>query len=134
MNLIKKAEKNVVNIAKELSDSIEIFKSLSGMGNMIKNEERRNKYFNGLSKMRMAIYEQYIEAISDCFIFAGVGGEEAQKFSRELFEKRFNPDNRISVMNFLEKWGHTPRSWKVNDEKTLRDEAMQLVEEYEEDK
>jgi len=133
MNFIKKAEKNVVNTAKELSDSIEIFKALSGMGNMIKNEEGKNKYFDGLSKMRTAIYEQYIEAISNCFIFAGVGGKEAQKFSRELFKKRFNPNDRIVVMNFLEKWGHVPRSWKIVDEKILRDEAMQLIEEYEEE-
>lgn len=43
MNLIKKTEKNVINTAKELSDSIEILRVLSRMGNMIKNEERRHR-------------------------------------------------------------------------------------------
>jgi len=56
----------------------------------------------------------------------GVGGDEAAKYSRELFEKVFSGE--YQVMNFLDKWGHVPSSYKTADREAFQAECDKAIE------
>lgn len=127
MTFIKKAEKNVINISKELSDILEILDGLSRIGNRyLQIEEDKKIYFEGLKNMRYAIYKKFVQSIAQCFYMVGVGGEEAKQYSREQAREIFN--GKYSVMQYLDKYGMIPGAWKGDDEKQFKKELKEAIE------
>ena len=129
MNLIKQAEKNVVKIAKDLSDMIQVIDSFATFGNRFfrQNSLEQTQFFEGLSMMRKATYYRYIETIAQCFMFAGVGGEDVKAYSVEKFKERFGED-RYVVMDLLDKYGGIPGHYKTADEEEFRKQAKEAID------
>ena len=121
MDYVKQVEKNVVNIARKFDDMLEITQALSKFGNVACNEHvGKDKFFKGLALMQDALYQEQSNALAKCFLFAGIGGEEAAKYSREECEKTFG-DHAHSVMHFLAEWGNRPAAYKDTTDKEIRD-------------
>lgn len=127
---IKEAEQNVLNDSKYCQDVLHIIEALRNFAyNYMDGRGDRPNYekaMEGLNMFRDAVYHRFVENISKCFIFTGVGGEEALKFSRERFEEQFG-DDRFCVMHFLTKGGYLPSSWKTQDEKDFREQAKNKI-------
>ena len=129
MDYVKKAEKNVVKVAKELEEFMRVLDCLAHAGNkMFQREEEKTEYFAGLVKMRNATYKRYCEAISDCFTLAGVGGEDVQKYAKEKFIEHFNPAKNHSIMNFLDEYGNIPSWYKSDVAEEFRKQAEKIRE------
>ena len=128
MDFVKEAEKNCVRIAKHMSDVLEVVKALENFGNRAFNEFDREEYFDGISKIRRAVYSKFVRSISDCFLFIGVGGEDALEYSREEFKKHFGEEDRYSIMQFLEQYGHVLHSYPVADDEEFRKQAKERLE------
>lgn len=134
MDYVKEAEKNVVRIAKHLSDMLKVLEALSRFGNGFFHREENDKYlfFGGLRKMREAVYSKYVYMLSQCFFFAGVGEGDAEKYSFERFKDHFG-DELYSITQFLDRYGE-PMSWyssEMNEE--FRKQAKNLIFEKEEE-
>lgn len=94
-SLIKKAEQNALNEAKFWTDFVEFIQDLrfnigkrdDSNGNPHFERGGMKKLKEGLALMQAGAYEEMHYAISRCFTFAGVGGEEAQAYSRERAQK-----------------------------------------------
>jgi hypothetical protein len=128
-SLLKEAEKNVVKTARAFEDVLAVLDALCDFGNRACNDYIGQKdFFEGLSKIRMGIYKEYQHALSKCFVFADVGGEEVKAYSREKFKEYFDEESRKVVMQFLGDFGHIPSSWKISDEKQFRKEAKDKLE------
>lgn len=134
MDYVKEAEKNVVRIAKHLSDMLKVLDAFSRFGNCFFGREGtdRDLFFDGLSKMRKAVYSKYIFMLSQCFHFVGVGGEDAKQYSFEQFKEHFG--NEIySITQFLDRYGE-PMSWYNSDmEEEFRKQAKNRIFEKEEE-
>ena len=129
-DLIKQSEENVVRIAREIADFNQILTAFQRFGShYCHTAVAKDQFFEGLSMMQNAIYKEWIHAISNCFIFAGVGGEASAKYSRERFEKVFSEDERLNVMQFLDRYGNIPYSYKVDEDKQLRKDAKKRLQE-----
>lgn len=130
-DMIKEAEKNVIRIAKTWEDALSFCDALNNFGNTMCNEYiGRQEFFEGLHKIRSAMYKEYVTALSRCFCFVGVGGEDAKNYSKERFEKVFS-NKQYEVMSFLDKFGHCPSSYKDHDEKEFRKQIDEKLEEKE---
>ena len=129
MDLLKQAEKNVVRIARDLDDTLHIFKALENFGNKFfsSNRPEQEEFFRALRDMRHAVYIKYMELITNCFAFVGVGGTDAADYSREKFFERFGKNN-YEIMSFLDRYGQIPHSYKVADEAQIREEAKAACE------
>lgn len=129
--LIKQAERNVINQAKAWSDAMQIIDALRNFGNMACHDHIAKETFSeGVDLIRRAMYAEQSEALRNCFAFVGVGGEEAEKFSREMFMKVF--DGGYSIMQFLDRWGHIPRAYKIEDKEKFKEEITDVVNEIKE--
>jgi hypothetical protein len=129
-DLVKQAEKNLVKIAASWEDAMKMLDALQGFGNKMCHEHiGKDEFFEGLYKTRHAVYMEYIRAISDCFIFAGVGGEETTRYSREKFKEAFNGKERFCVLNFLDKHGHRPHRWTSEEDDEFRRQAGEVLKE-----
>lgn len=127
-DLVKQAERNLINTAKTFEDVLQLMDALNHFGNAACHQYvGQEQFFEGLNKMRMALLNEYSHAMSQCFIFVGVGGEEAQEYSREKFMDYFGEDG-ITVMHFLERFGHMPNSWNINDEKEFKKQARSKID------
>ena len=124
---LKQAEQNVVNRAKAYNDFLEIIDALSRFGIKACSSQSKDKFFQGLQLMRDAIYTDQSMALRECFYFVGVGGKEAESYSKEMFKNAFGED--YSIMQFLEKWGNIPISYSALVEEEFRDECKQKIEE-----
>ena len=125
---IKQAEENLVNQAVAFNDFLNIIESLSRFGNRACKERiGREKFFEGLSLMRQAIYAEYAHSTSQLLMFSGIGGEKAQDFARKKFKELFGKE-RFVVMHFLEKWGHQPGWYKATEEEEFRAEAKDIID------
>lgn len=117
-SFLKQAEQNVINQAKAWGEAMEFIDALSNFGNRACHEYiGKGKFFEGLSMMRQAMYAEQSEAMRNCFNLVGVGGEEAATFSREKFKEIFS--GKYCVMQFLDKWGHVPGSFKTEDKEAF---------------
>jgi len=124
---IKQAEEMAIARAKEMSDMLEVLDALNmAGGRMFQIPEQIKDFSDGMQLIRKSFYAKYLNAISDCFLMVGVGGEKAAEYSREKFEELFS-GNRYTIMNFLDKYGNIPTSYKTKDEKEFRDEAKELL-------
>lgn len=127
-SLVKQAEENVVKQAKAFDDILKITDALASVGNRICHEHiARNKFFEGLSLMREALYAEHSNAIRKCFLFVGVGGESATEYSRQVFKKTFGGD--FEIMSFLNQWGHLPSFVKTEEYERFQEELNEVIEE-----
>ena len=127
-NLLKQAEQDAVNRAKEMSDMLQVLDALAHAGGrMFQIPDQVEDFSKGLGLLRKAFYAKYTHAIVDCFRFVGVGGEEAKAYSREQFEKLFDKESRYCVMRLMDKYGNVPSSYRSAEELVLRNEAKEAL-------
>jgi len=127
-SLLKQAEQNAVNRAKEMTDMLQVVDALAGAGSrMFTLPDQVSDFSQGLKLIRKAFYAKYTQAIVDCFTFVGVGGEEAAKYSREAFESLFDEEERFCVMRLLENYGNVPHSYQTSEDQALRNEAREAL-------
>lgn len=128
-NYIKEAEANVIRIAKSFEDFLSILDAFANFGNRMCHQHiGKGQFFDGLSMMRSAIYKEYRNALANCFIFVGIGGEEAIEYSRKKFEEMFNEDERYVIMDFLDKYGQIPNSYDIEKEEGFRRQAKNALD------
>ena len=129
-DIIKQAEANLVNVCKSFQDAITFTEALANFGLRFCHEHVATKEFlEGICKIQSALFTEQNYAIAQCFHFVGVGGEEAKKYSRELFEEVFCGEKRYSIMQFLDKYGQIPSSYKSKDREEFAKQAKQRFEE-----
>lgn len=127
-SLLKQAEQNVINQAKSWADAMEFLDALTNFGNRACHDYiGKPKFFEGLSLMRQAMYQEQSEAIRNCFSLVGVGGEEAAAFSRERFKEVFG--GKYQIMQFLDKWGHCPSSYATAEREAFEAECKTAASE-----
>lgn len=125
---IKQAEQNAINRSRYFCDVIKVLDLLGRFGNAATREHvGRKEFFDGLGKIRNAVYAEYVDAMKDCFMFVGVGGVEALEYSKEKFEEHFGED-RYLIMNFLDQWGQLPGSWSGKVEEEFKKQAKEKIE------
>lgn len=127
-SLLKQAEQNIINTAREMNDMIKIIDAISHAGGRMFSQQNtiNEDFVNGIGLLRKAFYEKYIKAISDAFMFVGVGGEKAAEYSREKFKEYFENDMQC-IMVLLEKYGNVPHSYKSIDKENLYKEANKTI-------
>jgi hypothetical protein len=132
-SFLKQAEQNVVNDAKYCQDVLHIIDALRSFTYQYMDKqidgERYKRATDGLNQFRDAIYDQLNNNLARCFMFSGVGGEEAAKYSQEKFKEHFNEENRYAVMHFLTKGGYHPHCWSGDTENKFRKEAQEKIKE-----
>jgi hypothetical protein len=127
-SFLKQAEQNVINQAKAWADAMEFLNALQNFGNRACHDYiGKEKFFAGLTLMRQAMYQEQSEAIRNCFSLVGVGGEEAAKYSRDRFKEVFS--DKYQIMQFLDKWGHCPNSYKTADREAFEAECREVASE-----
>lgn len=114
-SLIKKAEQNSLNEARFWTDFVQFIDALQH--NIIERDDSRGsplyerggmkKLKEGLALLRSGAYEEMHFAISRCFVFAGVGGEEAKQYSKELAQKLL----KNVPLSWLDEHFRIPSSW-----------------------
>lgn len=124
---IKEAEQNALNEAKYYTDMLEFMNGMSY--NMLSRTERhssgRDDLEEGFALIRKGLCAQQAEALSRCFAFVGVGGEEARKYSKEVAKQVF--DGRYSVSHLLDEHFRQPSCWRTEDEENLKVELKEAL-------
>lgn len=130
---IKEAEQNALNEAKYYTDMLEFMYGMSyNMLNRIDSyAPGRADLADGFALIRKGLCAQQAEALSRCFAFVGVGGEEARKYSKETAKQVF--DGRYSVSHLLDEHFRYPSCWRTEDEENLKAELKEALR-YVEDK
>lgn len=141
-DLIKMAEQNVLNRCREAAEWLNILKRVQSAGDTFfpnwGTDPVRDAWHDGMSKARNALYYRLAEIQAEAFIFAGIGGDEAEKYAREKFRERFSIDNmddttRYEVMHLLDEYLDIPHCAKVKDEIEFRRQAEQRYRDTEKD-
>ncbi len=109
-SLIKEAEQNVLNHAKFITDMISVIDSMQyAIGDLASSKySGRDEIAEGLQMVRTGLYREMQFTIAKAFAFVGVGGEEAEKYSREHARKVFG---KGEVMSLLDKHLRMPSYW-----------------------
>jgi hypothetical protein len=87
----------------------------------------REKFDQAFDLLRRAAYEEKQHALARCFALVGVGGEEAEKFSREHARRIFG--GKQSVIEWLDGWNRVPSAWLASDEEALKAEMKEALKE-----
>ena len=141
-DLIKMAEQNVLNRCREAAEWLNILKRVQSAGDTFfpnwSTDPVRGAWHDGMSKARNALYYRLAEIQAEAFIFAGIGGEEAEKYAREKFRERFSIDSmddttRYEVMHLLDEYLDISHCAKVKDEEEFRRQAEQRYRDTEKD-
>lgn len=141
-DLIKMAEQNVLNRCREAAEWLNILKRVQFAGDTFfpnwSTDPVRDAWHDGMSKARNALYYRLAEIQAEAFIFAGIGGEEAEKYAREKFRERFSIDSmddttRYEVLHLLDEYLDIPHCAKVKDEEEFRRQAEQRYRDTEKD-
>ena len=141
-DLIKMAEQNVLNRCREAAEWLNILKRVQFAGDTFfpnwGTDPVRDAWHDGMSKARNALYYRLAEIQAEAFIFAGIGGEEAEKYAREKFRERFSIDSmddttRYEVLHLLDEYLDIPHCAKVKDEEEFRRQAEQRYRDTEKD-
>ena len=141
-DLIKMAEQNVLNRCREAAEWLNILKRVQSAGDTFfpnwSTDPVRDAWHDGMSKARNALYYRLAEIQAEAFIFAGIGGEEAEKYAREKFRERFSIDSmddttRYEVLHLLDEYLDIPHCAKVKDEEEFRRQAEQRYRDTEKD-
>jgi len=103
---------NALNLVAELDSLQSVLYGFNTAGRCIfnKDDDNKSKFFDGLNKMREAIYSRHCEALANCFPFVGTMNEDMIGFARETFVKRFG-DKSMEIMSFLETYGTIPHAF-----------------------
>lgn len=119
---IKEAEQNALNQAKFWTEFAEMVQSMQcGIHNATdRYSPGREKFDQAFDLLRHAAYEEKQHALARCFALVGVGGEEAEKFSREHAKRVFG--GNYSTIQWLDPWCRIPSSWHAADEDGLKAE------------
>lgn len=126
-SLLKEAEQNVIAQAKFFHDLLSFLDNFS-YGTAVKmnsSTTNRDMFLSGMRKVKEAIYAEMQAAFSRCFVFVGVGGEEASKLSQEYAQEVFN--GRYCQMRWLDQWYDIPRTWNDMDESRFNKEAADAL-------
>ena len=125
---IKEAEQNVLNQAKFWTEFAEFVQSIQiGIHSATdRYSPGREKFDQAFDLLRRAAYEEKQHALARCFAFVGVGGKEAEKFSREHAKRIFG--GKQSVIEWLDGWNRVPSSWLASDEEALKSELKKSIE------
>ena len=127
-DLIKQAEQNCVNIAKDFEAMFKILDAMATFGNRYTKEHiGKRRYFEGLGMMKDAVRHEFAEAITNVFMFCGVGGEAANAYALKKFKERFDPKERCEIMALLDECGQVPGAYKCADEEAFRKEGEALL-------
>ncbi len=127
-DFLKEADHNIVTTAREWEDASSFCTALQNFGFKACHEHiAKNKFFKGLAMMQDAIRHEQAEALANCFMFVGTGGEEATRLSKEKFKKVFSEDERQVVMHFLEAHGQLPHAYSGIDDKEFRAQAKKVT-------
>lgn len=128
---IKEAEQNALNLCKYYTDMIDLIDSMErGMVSRI-DEYRydehgpKQKMRDGFRLVRQALYEEQQRNLARCFLLVGVGGEEAEKYSRTEAKRAFG--GRYSVTELLDEYFRLPSCWKAEDEENLEKELKEAL-------
>lgn len=126
---IKEAEQNVFNQAKFWTEFAEFVQSMqNGIHNATDRwSPGREKFDQAFDLLRRAAYEEKQHALARCFALVGVGGEEAEKFSREHAKRIFG--GKQSVIEWLDRWNRVPSAWLASDEDALKSELKEALKE-----
>jgi hypothetical protein len=128
-NLVKKAEQNMVDVAREYQLMFDVLDALAVFGNNFTHEwVGGKKFFEGLSLMRDGVFAEYTQASMNAMMFAGLSsGDEARKFAKERLDVLFSGKDgtKYAIMNFLEKNGRYPGSYMTKDEEDFRNEMKE---------
>jgi len=124
---IKEAEQNVLNQAKFWTEFAEMVLSMQcGIHNATdRYSPGREKFDQAFDLLLRAAYEEKQHALARCFALVGVGGEEAEKFSREHAKRVFS--GNYSTIQWLDPWCRIPSSWRAADEDGLKAEFKEAA-------
>jgi hypothetical protein len=130
-DLVKQAEKNIVNVCKAHEDIYSLVDALTTFGNhYIEDWAGGGDFSKGLSLIRKGLDCSLSANIRKLFSLVGVGGEDAQEYSREQFRNLFaNDENRYNVIHLLDKYARVPRSYNVELDKEFRKQGKKICEE-----
>ena len=128
---IKEAEQNVLNQAKFWTEFAEVVRSMQyGIHNATdRYSPGREKFDQAFDLLRRAAYEEKQHALARCFALVGVGGEEAEKFSREHAKRIFG--GNYSTIKWLDPWCRIPSSWMLEDEARFENELKEALKDDE---
>lgn len=125
---IKEAEQNALNLCKYYTDMIDLIDSME-YGMVSRTDEYRDgprqKLRDGFGLVRQALYEQQQRNLARCFLLVGVGGEEAEKYSRTEAKRAFG--GKYSVTELLDEYFRLPSYWKTEDEENLKKELKESL-------
>ncbi len=129
-SLIKEAEQNVLNHAKFITDMIDVIDCMQyRIGDLASSKySGRDEIAEGLHKVRTGLYRELQFTIAKCFAFVGVGGKEAEKYSREHAERVFG---KGEIMSLLDKHLRMPSSWLGKDADDFQSEIKQALDKQE---
>ena len=124
---IKDAEQNVLNQAKFWTEFAEFVMSMShGVQNATdRYSPGRERFMQAFDLLLRAAYDEKQHALGRCFALIGVGGEEAERFSREHAKKIFGGD--YSTMEWLDRWNRVPGHWLSKDQEAFEDELKSAL-------
>lgn len=123
---IKEAERNVLNQARYYSDAMEFFRGMAAnLSNCTHDYAGQKEIREGIDLVMRGLYKEQQFALSRCFALVGVGGKEAEKFSRENAQRLFGGD--FANMQWLNEWRHLPGHWMVDDEKKFTAELKEAL-------
>lgn len=130
-SLIKEAEKNIIHICKDMHFYQDIVlalrKSASSLFERNANTDYADKFYEGIDLLLQAIYARQNELLSQCFIFTGVGGEDAKQYAFEQFKRRFDEKAQMEIMSLLDSCGVPMHSYLIDTEKKFRKDAREAV-------
>lgn len=114
MSLIKEAEQNVINQAKYYTDLIQVIDDLQRgvLETVERHSPGRDEIADGFNQIRQGVYKELQYALARCFCIVGVGGEEAEAYSREQAKRIFS--GRYTTMEWLDQWHRVPSQWRTS--------------------
>jgi hypothetical protein len=134
ISLKDQAVKKLKETVLELERFMRILDAMANFGTKVigytgSTNNAANLYFDGLYKMRNAVYEVMCRKLADCFMFSAIS-EEIRDIALESLKKQFGTDEngtKNCVIQFLEDWGNLPYSWKTKDEEAFREEISKEI-------
>lgn len=129
-SLLEEAEKNVVMQAKFFHELLTFVDSFtSATSRKMVSQTNKEAFADGMIKARVAIYTEMQFAFARCFAFVGVGGDEANKLSKEYAKELF--DGKYSNIQWLDKWYSIPNGWRSSDEAQFTKEIQEAIKKNE---
>ena len=126
-SLLEEAEKNVVMQAKFFHELFTFMDSfMYATTSKMSNRDNKDAFFEGITKAKAAIYSEMQLAFARCFAFVGVGGEEANRLSKEYANELFG--GKYTNIQWLQKWYDIPRTWRQTDSDQLQNELNDAIQ------